>query len=73
MYGWYRRYSSSMRSSPVPIQSRPPHDIASRAFRTRFMTTCSICPPSARTLGRPFREGRPDLDMGADDPGEQLS
>jgi hypothetical protein len=40
-------YGSSSSLFRVSIVSRPPSGIASRAFTTRFMITCSICEGSA--------------------------
>ena len=40
-------------SSEVSTTSVPPSGIASRALTARFSTTCSICPGSIRTGGRP--------------------
>ena len=40
------------RNSVVWIVSTPPFGMASRAFTTRFITTCSICPRSACTGAR---------------------
>ena len=39
--------SSSTSAFDVAICSEPPFGIASRAFTTRFISTCSICPASA--------------------------
>ena len=47
-----RAYSGSCSTLAVSTVSLPPVGIASRAFTTRFMSTCSSCPTSARTDSR---------------------
>src|SRR5207248_1779506 len=42
-------YASSSTTLAVASVSLPPSAMASRAFTTRFITTCSICPGSTRT------------------------
>ena len=56
----------------VSIVSSPPSRIASRALTARFISTCSSCAASALTGHRSSDRIRPQLDVLANQPREQL-
>ena len=65
-----RRPSSS--TFAVSIVKRPPDGIASRALTTRFISTCSSCPGSARTVAQVRCQTGHELHVLADQPAEHL-